>query len=82
MDYIFSYIKNYEITPFIVQTDQVTMTSPLVLIQLVIQRCHKRCIHAIGGMAAQIPIKNDEANAIALSISTDEAAHEKETHKT
>jgi malate synthase len=29
--------------------------------QLVIQRCHKRCIHAIGGMAAQIPIKNDEA---------------------
>lgn len=36
--------------------------------QLVIQRCHKRSIHAIGGMAAQIPIKNDEqANTIAFN---------------
>jgi malate synthase len=36
--------------------------------QLVIQRCHKRNIHAIGGMAAQIPIKNDEeANTIAFN---------------
>ena len=35
--------------------------------QLVIQRCHKRNIHAIGGMAAQIPIKNnEEANKIAF----------------
>jgi malate synthase len=35
--------------------------------KLVIQRCHKRGILAIGGMAAQIPIKNDEkANAAAL----------------
>jgi malate synthase len=34
---------------------------------LVIERCHKRGIHAIGGMAAQIPIKNNsEANAMAL----------------
>jgi malate synthase len=34
---------------------------------LVIQRCHKRNIHAIGGMAAQIPIKNnEEANNIAF----------------
>ena len=36
--------------------------------KLVIQRCHKRNIHAIGGMAAQIPIKNnDEANTIAFN---------------
>jgi malate synthase len=35
--------------------------------KLVIQRCHKRGILAIGGMAAQIPIKNDEyANIVAL----------------
>ncbi len=34
---------------------------------LVIKTCHRRGIHAMGGMAAQIPIKNDpEANEIAL----------------
>jgi malate synthase len=45
------------------------MTSPFMSAysQLVIQRCHKRNIHAIGGMAAQIPIKNnEEANKIAF----------------
>ncbi|MFT7349495.1 MAG: malate synthase, partial [Candidatus Paceibacteria bacterium] len=49
--------------------DQVTMTSPFMdaYSKLVIQRCHKRGILAIGGMAAQIPIKNNvNANAIAL----------------
>jgi malate synthase len=29
--------------------------------KLVIETCHKRGIHAMGGMAAQIPIKNDDA---------------------
>ena len=71
-DYIFSYIKKLRNNPaFIVPNrDQVTMTSPFMSAysQLVIQRCHKRCIHAIGGMAAQIPIKNDEAaNTIAFN---------------
>jgi malate synthase len=45
------------------------MTSPFMdaYSKLVIQRCHKRGILAIGGMAAQIPIKNDhKANAAAL----------------
>jgi malate synthase len=45
------------------------MTTPFMdaYSKLVIQRCHKRGIHAIGGMAAQIPIKNDEkANTAAL----------------
>ncbi len=28
---------------------------------LVIRTCHKRGVHAMGGMAAQIPIKNDPA---------------------
>ncbi len=34
---------------------------PLSLVQLVIKTCHRRGIHAIGGMAAQIPIKSDPA---------------------
>ena len=45
------------------------MTTPFMdaYSKLVIQRCHKRGILAIGGMAAQIPIKNNpEANAVAL----------------
>ena len=49
--------------------DQVTMTSPFMSAYSlrVIQVCHKRNILAIGGMAAQIPIKNDEeANKIAF----------------
>ncbi|MGO4817369.1 malate synthase A [Flavobacterium sp. W22_SRS_FP1] len=71
-DYIFSYIKKLRNNPaFIVPNrDQVSMTSPFMSAysQLVIQRCHKRNIHAIGGMAAQIPIKNDEqANTIAFN---------------
>ncbi|MCY2687429.1 malate synthase A [Salinimicrobium sp. TH3] len=70
-DYIFSYIKKFRNHPdFVVPNrDQVTMTTPFMeaYSKLVIQRCHKRGIHAIGGMAAQIPIKNDEkANAAAI----------------
>ena len=70
-DYIFSYIKKFRNHPnFVVPNrDQVTMTTPFMdaYSKLVIQRCHKRGILAIGGMAAQIPIKNDNAaNEIAL----------------
>jgi malate synthase len=70
-DYIFSYIKKFRNHPnFVVPNrDQVTMTTPFMdaYSKLVIQRCHKRGILAIGGMAAQIPIKNDEkANNAAL----------------
>tara|TARA_R110002049_G_scaffold307901_2_gene510100 strand:- start:5920 stop:7518 length:1599 start_codon:yes stop_codon:yes gene_type:complete len=70
-DYIFSYIKKFRNHPnFVVPNrDQVTMTTPFMdaYSKLVIQRCHKRGILAIGGMAAQIPIKNNEAaNALAL----------------
>ncbi|UOB17112.1 malate synthase A [Abyssalbus ytuae] len=70
-DYIFSYIKKLRNHPdFVVPNrDQVTMTTPFMAAysKLVIQRCHKREIHAIGGMAAQIPIKNDpKANREAI----------------
>lgn len=70
-DYIFSYIKKFRNhSNFVVPNrDQVTMETPFMdaYSKLVIQRCHKRGILAIGGMAAQIPIKNNEqANANAL----------------
>lgn len=70
-DYIFSYIKKFRNHDnFVVPNrDQVTMTTPFMAAysNLVIQVCHKRGIHAMGGMAAQIPIKNDpKANATAL----------------
>ncbi|WP_394750208.1 malate synthase A [Spongiimicrobium salis] len=70
-DYIFSYIKKFRNHSNLVvpDRDQVTMTTPFMdaYSKLVIQRCHKRGILAIGGMAAQIPIKNNErANRAAL----------------
>jgi len=70
-DYIFSYIKKLKNhNNFIVPNrDQVTMTSPFMdaYSKLVISVCHKRGIHAMGGMAAQIPIKdNAKANELAI----------------
>jgi malate synthase len=70
-DYIFSYIKRLGKNPDYLLPDraQVTMTSPFMQAYslLVIKTCHRRRVHAMGGMAAQIPIKDDEeANALAL----------------
>jgi len=70
-DYIFSFIKKFRNLPeFILpDRDQVTMTSPFMnaYSKRVIEVCHKRNVHAIGGMAAQIPIRNDyEANSQAF----------------
>ncbi len=70
-DYIFSYIKKLHKHPQYLLPDrsQVTMTVPFMRTYAlyVIQTCHKRGAHAIGGMAAQIPIKDDpEANAAAF----------------
>lgn len=71
-DYIFSYIKKFRNLPeFLVpDRDQVTMTSPFMSAysKRVIQVCHKRNVHAMGGMAAQIPVKNnEEQNEIAYA---------------
>lgn len=68
---VFSFIKKFRNLPeFILpDRDQVTMTSPFMnaYSKRVIEVCHKRNVHAIGGMAAQIPIKNDyEANSQAF----------------
>ncbi|WP_434979904.1 malate synthase A [Daejeonia sp. YH14] len=63
-DYIFSYIKRFRNQPeFLVpDRDQVTMTSPFMAAysKRVIETCHKRGVFAMGGMAAQIPVKNNE----------------------
>jgi malate synthase len=71
-DYIFSFIKKFNQDPTFVLPDrrEVTMTTPFMRAYslLVIQACHRRGALALGGMAAQIPIKNDPvANAQALA---------------
>jgi malate synthase len=70
-DYIFSCIKKFRNDRDFCLADRglVTMTTHFMhsYSQLVIKVCHRRGAHAIGGMAAQIPIKNDpEANEAAL----------------
>jgi len=70
-DYIFSYIKKLRKQPDVILPDRalVTMTVPFMraYTQLAIKTCHRRGAHAIGGMAAQIPVKNDpEANELAM----------------
>ncbi|WP_209978282.1 malate synthase A [Paenibacillus eucommiae] len=70
-DYIFSYIKKLHKQPDCIVPDraQVTMESPFMKAYslLAIQTCHKRQAHCVGGMAAQIPVKNDpQANEEAI----------------
>jgi len=71
-DYIFSFIKRFRNHAAFVLPDraQVTMDRDFLkaYVDLLIETCHRRGIHAMGGMAAQIPIKNDAAaNDIALA---------------
>lgn len=70
-DYIFSAIKRFREKPDFVLPDRglVTMEAHFMrsYSQLLIQTCHRRGVHAMGGMAAQIPIKDDpERNAAAF----------------
>lgn len=62
-DYIFSYIKKLRahqdrVTP---SRKFLTMETPFMeaYVQLLIHTCHRRGAHAMGGMAAQIPVKNN-----------------------
>ncbi len=71
-DYIFSFIKKFRNRPDSVLPNraEVTMDRDFLkaYVDLLIQTCHRRGIHAMGGMAAQIPIKSDpEANEQALN---------------
>jgi malate synthase len=70
-DYIFSCIKKFRANKDFCLADrsQVTMTAPFLRAYalLLVKTCHKRGAPAMGGMAAQIPIKNDpKANEAAL----------------
>jgi malate synthase len=70
-DYIFSYIKTTanDASRILPDRGEVTMTQPFLrsYTRLVIKTCHRRGVSAMGGMAAQIPVKGDEAkNAAAF----------------
>jgi malate synthase len=62
-DYIFSMLKNFHTRPEFVMPDRadVTMTTPFMraYTQGLVQTCHRRGAHAIGGMAAAVPSRED-----------------------
>ncbi len=64
-DYMFSFIKKFRNHPsfMLPNRSEVTMERHFMksYVDLLIQTCHRRNIHAMGGMAAQVPIKNDPA---------------------
>ncbi|MDE2337268.1 MAG: malate synthase A [Alphaproteobacteria bacterium] len=64
-DYIFNFIKRFSAHKSFVLPDRDTVTMQSHFLrsysQLLIKTCHRRKAFAMGGMAAQIPIKNDEA---------------------
>jgi len=64
-DYIFSFIKKFRAHPQFLTPDRASITMDKAFlaayVDLLIQTCHRRGIHAMGGMAAQIPIKDDPA---------------------
>ena len=70
-DYLFSFLKQYQDVDRVHFPDreQLTMATPFLTAysRLLIRTCHRRGAHAMGGMAAQIPIKDDPvANAAAI----------------
>ena len=68
-DYIFSMIKKFRNDPAFILPDraQITMSVPFMKAYAtkLVQVCHRRGAHAIGGMSAFIPSKDEEANALA-----------------
>jgi malate synthase len=85
-DYIFSYIKTFRghrggagRSRVLPERGQVTMTQPFLKAysELLVRTCHRRGAHAMGGMAAQVPIAgDDEANAAALQRVRDDKLRE------
>jgi malate synthase len=76
-DYIFSCIK--KLGAVLPDRSQVTMTVPFMRAysELLVQTCHHREAHAIGGMAAFIPSRRDaEVNAIALAKVSEDKSRE------
>lgn len=68
-DYIFSFIKKLRSDPAFVLPDRAQVGMDRAFLHayslLLIRTCHRRGVHAMGGMAAQIPIKNDPAASAA-----------------
>ena len=85
-DYIFSFIKTLQNDRWSILPDRnsVGMTEHFMRSYslLLIDTCHKRGAHAMGGMSAQIPIKNDEeANSIAMGkVINDKVREVKDGH--
>jgi malate synthase len=85
-DYIFSFIKRFRNVPGYIFPDRalITMTRHCMRSYAlrVIQSCHRRGAHAMGGMAAQIPIKDDPAaNETALNkVREDKVREAREGH--
>ena len=85
-DYIFSFIKRFrnDSSCILPNRDEVTMTRHFLnsYVNELIKTCHKRNVHAMGGMAAQIPIKNDtEKNKLAMNkVQTDKLREAKAGH--
>ena len=80
-DYIFSLIKKFRTRKDLVLPDrvQISMTVPFMraYTNLLVQTCHRRGAHAIGGMAAFIPSRRDpEINKIALAKVTEDKERE------
>ena len=70
-DYIFSFIKKFRNRRDFLLPDRavVSMERPFLksYVELLIQTCHKRGAHAMGGMAAQIPVRDRAANDLAMA---------------
>jgi malate synthase len=85
-DYIFSFIKkrSHEAAAVLPDRSQVTMDKGFLRAysQLLIKTCHRRGVHAMGGMAAQIPIKDDKAanDAATEKVRADKLREVKDGH--
>ncbi len=79
-DYIFSVIKKFRNRPgfLLPNRAQITMTVPFMraYTEQLVRACHRRGAHAIGGMAAYIPRKEEEANRLAFQKVTEDKVRE------
>ena len=80
-DYMFSVIKSFRTrgSEFLLpDRNSVTMTVPFMraYTELLVRTCHRRGAHAIGGMAAFIPSKDEEVNAFAFKKLTEDKTRE------
>ncbi len=70
-DYIFSFIKKFRNRRDFLLPDRAVVTMDRRFLRsyvdLLIRTCHRRGAHAMGGMAAQIPVRDPQANEIAMA---------------